>query len=410
MAKIKVPPKLKPMFLIPRGDVRYRCAFGGRGSGKSQTFAKMAALFGYREKLKILCCREFQSSIKDSFYAEVKTAIESEPFLSEFYSVGVNYIDGANGTSFIFAGLRNNISSIKSMSNISLCVVEEAESVPEYSWRDLVPTIRKNKSEIWVIWNPCHKDSPVDKRFRQNVDSDMAVIEINYGDNPFFPGTLETERQRDKRNLDDSVYRHIWEGAYLEISEAQIFKGKYRIAEFEPMDYWDGSYWGCDWGFSVDASTLIKSWIHDEVLYIEYECYAVGVEIDELPQLFDSIKGSRDHVIYADSARPETISYMKRKGFNIRAAQKGAGSIEEGIQHLKSFKEIVIHPRCVKTAEEFRLYSYKTDRLSGDILPVIVDANNHIIDALRYSQEVIMKRGVSNYTIDSIDNSTLNSW
>ncbi len=403
-------PKLATLLSIERGKVRFRCSFGGRGSGKSQSFAKAAAVFGYNDKLKILCTREFQSSIKDSFYAEVKAAIESNPYLNAHYDVGVNFIKGKNGTDFIFAGLRNNISSIKSMAKIDICIVEEAETIPEYAWRDLIPTIRAPKSEIWVIWNPCQKCSPVDMRFRNAPDSDIVTVEVNYSDNPYFPDTLEVERQRDQRNLDDSVYRHIWEGAYLEISESQVFKGKYRIAEFTPMDYWNGAYWGSDWGFANDATTLVKSWIHDETIYIEHECYAVGVEIDELSQLFDTIKGSRDHVIYADSARPETISYMRRQGFNIRAAKKGAGSIEEGVQHLKSFKEIIIHPRCTHTAEEFRLYSYKTDRLSGDILPIIVDANNHILDALRYSQEPIMKRGVSSLRIESTENNNITSW
>lgn len=391
--QIKIPPKLRPMFLIPRGQVRYRCSYGGRGSGKSQTFAKMAAVFGYREKLKILCCREFQASIKDSFYAEVKNAIESEPFLRAFYDVGVNFIRGANGTEFIFAGLRNNIASIKSMAGIDICICEESETIPEYSWRDLIPTIRKPLSELWVIWNPCKENSPVDTRFRKSQDNDIFCVEVNYNDNPFFPETLEAERQRDQRNLDDSVYRHIWEGAYLEISDAQVLKNKYEIASFQPQDYWNGAYFGCDWGFSQDPTALCKLWIFENTLYVEEEAYQVGCEIDHLPRLFETVSGAKDHVIYADSARPETISYLRRQGFNVRPAPKGKGSVEDGIAFLRSFDRIVISPNCKNFINEARLYSYKTDRLSGDVLPILEDANNHLIDAARYALSPIMKRG-----------------
>lgn len=409
-SQIKIPPKLKPMFLIPRGQIRYRCSFGGRGSGKSQTFAKMAAVFGYREKLKILCCREFQASIKDSFYAEVKNAIESEPFLNAFYSVGVNFIRGANGTEFIFAGLRNNIASIKSLSGIDICICEESETIPEYSWRDLIPTIRKPSSELWVIWNPCKKDSPVDVRFRQKTDSDMAVVEINYNDNPFFPDTLEAERKRDLKNLDDSVYQHIWEGAYLEISDAQVLKNKYKIAEFEPKDYWHGAYLGCDFGFSQDPTTLVKSWIFENTLYIEYEAWGVGVEIDHLPQLFQSVLDSKNYVIYADSARPETISYLRRQGYNIRPSKKGKGSVLDGVAHLRSYDTIVIHPRCVKTIEEARLWSYKVDKLSGDVLPVLASGYDHIFDAVRYSLEPIMRSGSKGVSITTPSDSNNSIW
>lgn len=404
---IRMPPKLIPLFEIERGQVRYRCAFGGRGSGKSQTFAKMAAVFGYREPLKILCTREFQASIKDSFYAEVKQAIESEPFLKAFYHVGVNFITGKNGTSFIFAGLRNNISSIKSMAGISIAIVEEAETIPEYAWRDLIPTIRAPKSEIWVIWNPRDKDSPVDKRFRNASDDDVKVVEINYSDNQFFPETLEAERQRDQRNLDDSVYRHIWEGAYLEMSDAQVLKNKYVIETFTPQDYWHGAYFGCDWGFSQDPTAVCKLWIFENTLYVEQEAYQVGVEIDHLPRFFEQITGIKNHVIYADSARPETISYLRRQGLNVRAAEKGKGSIEDGIAFLRSFDRIVIHPQCKNFINEARLYSYKTDKLSGDVLPVLEDRFNHLIDAARYALSPIMKRGNSTPSITTSNSNSL---
>jgi phage terminase large subunit len=149
-------------------------------------------------------------------------------------------------------------------------------------------------------------------------------------------------------------------------------------------------YYGADWGFAKDPTTLNKIWVHDDVLYIEHEVNQVGCEIDHLPKLFDEVPGAREHKIRADSARPETISYLKRQGFKIEAAEKGAGSVEDGITYLKKFKKIVIHPRCTETAREFRLYSYKVNR-AGDVLPVILDMYNHHIDAIRYALQPLIK-------------------
>lgn len=391
--RVEIPPKLIPVFTPQRGALRYRGAYGGRGSGKSFTFAKMAAIWGYAEPLRILCTRELQDSIKESFHAELKNAIESEPWLAEHYDVGIDYLRGKNGTEFLFKGLRHNIGSIKSMAQIDLCIVEEAEDVPEHSWQALEPTIRAEKSEIWTIWNPKRKDSPVDSRFRQSVPPRSAIVEMNYSDNPWFPDVLEEQRQTAQRRFDPAVYAHIWEGAYLESSDAQVFNGKWAIDEFTPEEGWDGPYFGADFGFAQDPNTLTKAWVHNHCLYIEHEAGGVGVELDDMPALYDLVPGARAHVIRADCARPETISHLKRRGFKIEAAPKWQGSVEDGVEFIRgAFDKIIIHPRCKRTAEEFRLYSYKQDKLTGDILPIITDDWNHYIDSIRYALSPLIKR------------------
>jgi phage terminase large subunit len=371
----------------------YRWAYGGRGSAKSRSFALMACVWGYAEPLRILAAREFQISIKESFHAELKAAIGMYPFLEAHYEIGVDYLRGKNGTEFIFRGLRHNSSGIKSLSSIDLTIVEEAETISEESWLDLEATVFRNiKSELWAIWNPQKENSPVDKRFRKNPPANGMGVEVNWQDNPFFPVGLNELRKREQQRLDPNTYAHIWEGAYLINSDKQVLAGKYVIEEFTPKDDWDGPYFGSDWGFSKDPTTLVKLWVYQDRLYIEYEAYGVGVEITETPALFDSVPGSRKHTIRADSARPETISYMKRQGFNIVGAKKGPGSVEDGIQHLRGYEKIVIHPRCKYTTQEARLYSYKTDRLSGDVLPVILDEHNHCIDSCRYAIEPLMRK------------------
>lgn len=389
--QLKVPPKLIPVFT--RQDVRYRGAYGGRGSAKTRTFAKMTAVVAYQRAMQgdsgvILCGREFMNSLEDSSLEEIKQAIKSESWLEDFFEVGEKYVRTKCGrVSYIFTGLRHNLDSIKSKARILLAWIDEAESVSETAWRKLLPTVRESGSEIWLTWNPEKKGSATDLRFRQYQDESMAIVEMNYSDNPWFPDVLEQERLRDKSRLDDATYRWIWEGDYLEQSEAQIFRDKFQELEFKPNGDFSGPYFGLDFGFAKDPTAGIKCWIFNGDLYIEYEAGKVGLELDDTAQyLVDRLPDVQTHMMRADSARPESISYLKRNGLpRIDGVKKWQGSVEDGIAHIKSYGKVYIHPRCRQTLNEFRLYSYKVDRLSGDILPVVVDEHNHYIDALRYA-------------------------
>lgn len=390
---ISIPSALYPVLFPERGSTRYRCAFGGRGSGKSYSFALMAAFHGFREKLLILCVREFQTSIRRSFYAEVKGAIESIPAFRNHYIIGENFIKGRNGTEFIFHGLYTNLSAIKSISGVDICIVEEAEDTDHEAWVILPPTIRKNKSEIWVIWNPRDKLSPVDRRFRACPRGDALMAEVHYRDNPWFPAVLEAERAQDRETMDPGMYAHVWEGAYMEISDAQVLAGRWRVAEFEADPSWDGPYYGADWGFSQDPTAVVRCWIVDgqgdrDRLYIDYEASAVGVELDELPELFRIVPGVDNHRIRADCSRPETISYMSRY-FDIIAGDKWPGCVEDGIAFMRSF-DIIIHPRCIKTIDEARTWEYKRNK-AGDVLPVLVPGNDHCFDAIRYALSPLIR-------------------
>lgn len=392
--EFEIPDALVPVFDAPRGEMRWRGAYGGRGSGKSVNFATVAAIWGSVEPLRILCTRDLQASIKESFHAELKAAIAENEWLTHFYDVGVDYLRGKNGTEFMFRGLRHNMSAIKSTAHIDLCIVEEAEDVPEKSWVELIPTIRAPKSEIWVLWNPREKGSPVDLRLRQNSPPRSCIVEMNHRDNPWFPDVLEEERLANQATFDDALYRHIWEGDYYEQSDAQIFRNKYRVEEFTAGGPgWDGPYYGLDWGFSQDPTAGVKCWIFGNTLCIEYEAGKVGLELDDTPEfLRQGLPDIERHTVRADSARPESIRYVQRHGIpQCVGVEKGKGSVEDGIEFIKSFSEVIIHPRCTETIREFRYYSYKIDRLSGDVLPVIVDKFNHFLDATRYALEPMMK-------------------
>jgi phage terminase large subunit len=394
-ARIKLPARLVPIFTPRRGAARYRAAHGGRGSGKSYTFALMAAIWGYAEPLRILCTREFQVSIKESFHAELKAAIEAHPWLAAHYDIGVDYLRGRNGTEFIFRGLRRNEQSIKSLAKIDLTIVEEAEDIPETSWLALEATVfRQPKSELWAVWNPRIDGSPVDKRLRKSPPPDALVAELNWQDNPFFPDGLKVLRAREQQRLDPATYAHIWEGAYLANSDAQVFAGKTEVQAFEPEPHWSGPYYGGDFGFAQDPTAAVDVWISGDSIYIRHEACKIGLELDDTASFVRAkIPGFEREVSRWDSARPESISHLKRHGLpRAQAVDKWQGSVEDGIAYLRSFRRIVIHPDCREMQKEARLYSYKVDRLTGDITTTVVDAHNHCWDAVRYAVAPMIRR------------------
>lgn len=234
-ARIELPPKLIPVFT---GPARYRGAYGGRGSGKTRTFAKMAAVRGYQLSQEgksgvIVCGREFMNSLDESSMAEVKAAIASEPWLAANYDVGEKYIRTLDGRiSFAFIGLRHNLDSIKSKSQIHVLWVDEAEPVSETAWIKIVPTVREHGSEIWVTWNPERKNSATHKRFRENPPSGAKIVEINYSDNPWFPEVLEKERLEDFSRRPDQ-YAHVWEGDFVTVVEGAYFAQALSAAKAE---------------------------------------------------------------------------------------------------------------------------------------------------------------------------------
>ena len=669
---------------------RYKVYYGGRGGGKSWQFARALILLGYDRKLRILCTREIQRSISDSVHKLLTEQIDALG-LNYFYAITRDSIKGANGTEFIFKGLHANSQEIKSTEGVDICWIEEAMSVSEDSWAVLIPTIRKEGSEIWVTFNPDSEKDPVYQRFLVHGASDAYIRKINYDENPHFPDVLRKEMEWLK-SRDYQAYLHIWEGEVKRHSNALVFGNYFKVEEFETPQR-VRFYHGADWGFAClggdtlimtdkgeipirdirpgdkvltrkgyrrvvaflprgrkkvytvdcgngrpitatadhrfytadgwkrvdklkaveeicviqsssmaghtnaiptestrttsiasgrrkaniisesitetygnttmetfpkaatfitsmgirlttalktlcallkastkryitprtwaaypkklcknidgftatikktgqsvglnlwkrrrdaeesaksvesltpsrtyiknsaphnagrkampgtrsenmyakfadelssnrltqdirlaqmsvpinlqslsewqdvydlsiegeheffangvlvhncDPTTLIRCFIDGKRLYIDREAWGIGVEIDNTPALFDTIDTARKWPIKADCARPETISYMRRQGFKVSAAKKWAGSIEDGIEFLKTF-EIVVHPRCKHTIDELNHYSYKIDKQTGDILPVIVDSWNHCLDALRYSLDGLIK-------------------
>jgi len=371
--------------------IRYRVAYGGRGSTKSWEFARRALRLAMRKKIRFLCGRELQVSIKDSVHKLLVDQIELLGLQGNFRWTDKKIIS-ITGSEFIFKGIRHNTQEIKSTEGIDICWIEEAHSVSKESWEVLDPTVRKPNSEVWLTFNPDLETDPMYKEFVVNPPANAIVRKVNSDENPWFPDVLRVQRERLKE-VDYIAYLHVWNGEPRSNSDAQILFGKWRVESFEPDDDWGAPYFGADWGFSQDPTTLIKHWIHNEILYIEYEAYGVKVDIDKTPKMFDKIPDARKYVIYADNARPETISYMNRNGYpKIKACAKWKGCVEDGIAHVRQYREIVVHPRCTNYIDECRLYSYKIDSKTNDILPQIVDKHNHCIDATRYALGKLIRK------------------
>ena len=339
---------------------------------------------------RAVCVREVQKSLKNSVKLLVEDKIRKLG-VSHLFDVLEAEIKTPGGGIIIFQGMQNHTAdSIKSLEGFDVAWIEEAQSLSQRSLDLLRPTLRKQGSELWFSWNPAKPTDPVDVLLRgPNPPRDAAVVEVNWNDNPFLPKELREEQEDDQRR-DPDKWAHIWGGHYSLNSEARVFRN-WRIEEFEAPASAVHRF-GADWGFAVDPTVLVRCHIDGRKLFVDYEAYEVGCEIDHLPKLFDTIEGSRRFIIRADSARPETVSYMKRQGYRIVPAIKGQGSIEDGVEFLRSF-DIIVHPRCAKVIEELTLYAYKIDDHTGEILPMLDDKNNHTIDALRYALEELRRTG-----------------
>ena len=401
MAQIEIPQKYAFLF----EPSRYKVIFGGRGRAASWSIARTLLIQGCEKPLRILCTREFQSSIADSVHQLLSDQIIRLGFEKD-YRILKTEICHKNGSRFFFEGTRHNIAKIKSYEGIDKCWVEEAEKMSGRSWEILIPTVRKDGSEFYVSFNP---DQPTDPTFTRFVGTqegvavaaggfvespipEARVMFSTWRDNPWFPEELRKEMEY-LRRVDPDAAAHVWDGFCRTISNAQILAGKWEVGSFTDYNLRgaDGPYYGVDWGFSQDPTAIGRCWVKDRKLYIDYEAYGVGVELDETPALFRSIPGADKHILRADNSRPETISHIRKAGFNITAADKWPGSVEDGIAFLRSFEKIIIHERCKHTNQEARLYSYKTDRLTGDVLPVVLDKHNHMWDLFRYALAPIIR-------------------
>lgn len=375
-----------PRWFVPLlANARYKGVHGGRGSGKSHAMAEYVIERCVMQKTDVVCLREVQKSLQQSVKKLVEAKIEAMG-VGSLFEIQRDMIKAPHGGIIIFQGLANHTAdSIKSLEGYDIAWFEEAQSCSQRSLDLLRPTIRKPGSEILFTWNPNKATDPVDVLLRgEQPPPGTIIVQANYRDNPWLPDELQSEMEYD-RGRDPDKFAHIWLGQYQQNSEARVFRN-WKIEEFDVPEEAILRQ-GADWGYSVDPTVMVQCYIVGKNLYVPYEAYRVGCEIVDTPALFMSIPDAEKWPLTADSARPETISHMRKNGFpKISSAVKGARSLEEGVEWLKSFN-IIVHPRCQHLIDELTLYSYKTDPLTGLVLPVLSDKDNHVIDALRYACE-----------------------
>lgn len=419
MIQITYPDKFYP---IVNRKARRKIAKGGRGSAKSRSFAKLAVVRASKEKLRILCCRELQSSIKESVHKLLCETIH-ELGLDRFFRITDTSIKSWTGSEFIFKGLRNNYNEIKSLEGIDIAWLEEGEGVSQQSLDVLIPTIRKDGSEIWVSYNPETKDSPCDKTFITNAHPDTVIVELNFRDNPWFPEVLRFEMELCKI-VDFEKYLWVWEGQYKKYAHDLIFRDKIVVdCDFVTPSDIKRFYYGLDFGFSNDPLSAHRLFEKEEGtftdLYIDYEVYGLGIELDDMHEkLIAGLPGLLRDKIIADSSRPDTISFLRRP-FNKNGKQfpsinciganktgevldkKGTskGSIADGIDFLRHYRHIYIHRRCPGAKEDYQNYRWKRDAKTDEILNEPVDKSNHSPDDNRYALSRLIQRKVSGFDV-----------
>ena len=359
-AQLKLPNKLVPVF---EGKARYRGSYGGRGSGKTRTFALMTAVRGYQWGMEgktgqILCGREFMNSLDDSSLEEIKAAISEVDWLNDYYEVGEKYIRSKDGRiSYTFAGLRRNLDSIKSKARILLAWVDEAETVSDTAWQKLIPTVREHDSEIWVTWNPESKESATHKRFRADPPDGAKIVELNWTDNPWFPDVLNEERKLDLEKRPEA-YDHIWEGDFLTHNEGAYYAIEMRDAKssgrigFVPYEPSLGVITSWDLGIGDSTSIWFFQVAGAEIRIIDYY-ENNGVGLDHYARLLQE-KGYiySEHILPHDvqvkelgsgKSRLETLDKLGIRPITI-APKLG---VDDGIQASRS-----IIPRCWFDAEK----------------------------------------------------------
>lgn len=432
MKELIIPEKFAVLFPIEFGGYYqpsdFKALLGGRGGLKTWQIARALLLHGIVRPIRVFCGRETLASIKQSVLHELEEQIGLLG-LGDAYEVGKTEIVGTNGTQFIFGGLRVDPESLKSMGHIDFTWIEEASGVTKSSLKVLLPTVLRNPgAEVWFSYNPELETDPVHARFGpdpitgRSKDPDCILIQSSWEDAKALGWlTPAMEAEKDKAYMSDPEdAAHVWGGQCVKHSKKAIMGDKCLIQAFTPADDWFGPFYGADWGFSNDPAGLVKCWVHQGKLYIEDCAYGRGVDIPELPTLFTKVTGWWRYevdphtkkllstkiplpniVIRGDSSRPETISQLAKMNVPVVACAKWPGCVEDGIKILRSFGNIIIHPRCDLLVAESGLgpkgiaeaYCWKTDSKTGLVLPIIVDANNHGWDMVRYAMEPVIMTG-----------------
>jgi len=397
MAKIKAdfPDKLQFLF----EPHRYKVAFGGRGASKSWGFARALIIQGYQKPLRILCAREIQRSIRDSVHKLLGDQIELLG-LGAYYEVLETVIRGKNGTEIIFSGLATHtIESIKSYEGCDIVWVEEAQTVCKRSWDILVPTIRKEESEIWVSYNPELETDETHQRFTINPPKDAVVVHINYTDNPWFSSVLDDERLHCLKH-DPKAYPNIWEGKcrpavegaiYYDEVEKALSDGRIGNVQYDPMLK---AHVVFDLGFGDAMSISVVQKVSSEIRIINY---IEDTRVD-LPTYSTELRGKNynwgkvwlphaDGFSRGSSGQKSADMIMRALGWDVAGKEEVSSlGIEPGIQATRmTFPRLYINKdKCERLIECLKRYRRRINRETQTATVPLHDEFSHGADNLRY--------------------------
>ena len=379
-------------FLDP---MRYKVVYGGRGSGKSYSIAQLLVLRAFKEPTRILCAREIQRSISDSVLQLLGDTV-TRLGLNDFFDVQKSQIIGKNGSRFLFLGLSNNISKVKSYEGLDIVWCEESESITYSSWETLIPTLRKKGSEIWVSFNPLDEMDDTYQRFVVNPPPQAYVQKVNYNDNPWFPEELEKERVYLKDKNED-LYNHVWEGEVLSNRDGAYyakFIANDQIMDFavEPNILVD-TYW--DLGMSDSTCIFLVQQIGMEIRVVDcYENQGEGLQfyvnwLHEWKAKHQAVFG--DHYAPHDIQVRELgtgksrLETARKLGIHFRVVRKL--TIEDGIHAARAIlPKCYFHKtNCKDGLQALRRYRKEFDEKKGVYKThPLHDWSSHYADAFRY--------------------------
>ena len=410
------PSKLKCLF-EPKHS-RYRVLFGGRGAGKSHSVARALLCMGVKDTLRILCAREFQTSIKDSVHKLLVDQIYNLG-LQAHYEVTQSSIRGLNGTEFIIAGIKNNINGLKSIEGIDYCWVEEANNVTQTSFDVLIPTIRKNDSEIWITFNPELPSDYTYKRFVIDPPINAVVQKVNWNDNPWFPEVLDLERQS-LRTRDFEAYQNVWEGFTRSTIDGAIFAKEMQRAEQDnricnvPYDAVKPVIAVFDIGWADSTAVWFVQFIGMETRLIRY--YETNqTTISEILAKMQTFGYVYDTLYLPHDAQNRTISsngrsleeIVRASGYNVRIIERTP--ISDSINAARTIFSSCYFDKTHTVAglDCLRHYRYDTNPETGAFSKSpLHDQYSHGADAFRYiglmiQEKKVVKRTQVNYDISS---------
>ena len=389
----------------------FKIVYGGRSGGKSWAVAYCLLHLGSIRKRRILCLRQHKINLVDSVYQLFIDHIVKNSAFTDHYGIFNDSIVGANGTTFSFQGVKD-ATKLKSFEGADIIWGEEASYYSHQSMRILLPTIRKEGSELWFTFNPESEEDAV-WQFVKHPRESQLTININYTENPYC-----SQRTLDEAKLlmetDYAEYLHVYMGELAKSSERIIFKGRWEEQSIKlektyvGLSHYDNKRvhvcYGIDFGFH-HPTVIIESFEYNGNLYISQEWVKSGADLDDITEAyFREFRFTSYVKIYGDSSDPGSIHTLSKdrynkhgihiKGMMIEPANKGQGSVDMGINWLKTHKKIYIDPSCEATIDNFKKYAYKMDR-NGDIRDEVDKINDDCIDALRYAHSSSIT-GVSN--------------